>query len=217
MTAGRNAGREVLIDPGLMRGTMTNENPDDIRVLGFDCSSKTVGWGFVIKDAKNVLHLSAYGHIRPLPSKHDLMTRLSDLFDRISDLCRRLNPHVIAVEDIALFMKGGRSTAQTITTLAAFNRVVALAAFRYTGLIEFYSVQSIRKLVRQAAARKKVIGKGEMPAVIATYLDFRFADVKKRGGGRAEQTFDEADGIAAAWAHAYKIAHACDKTNERSV
>jgi Holliday junction resolvasome RuvABC endonuclease subunit len=211
MAAGRNAGREIILDSATVRSAAVSDGggPDAVRVLGFDCSSKTVGWGLVAIDSEGVLHLNAHGHIRPLPSRHDLMTRLSDLFDRVSDLCRRLGPHVVAVEDIALFMKGGGSTARTITTLASFNRIVALAAFRQAGALEFYPVQSIRKLVRQAAGRKKVIGKDEMPAVIATHLDFRFSGVEKRGGGRAEQTFDEADGIAAAWAHAF--AHARDK------
>ena len=207
MVVGRNAGREVLLDPDIIRAAAKSDNPDGMRVLGFDCSSKTVGWGFVVKDAKGILHLMAHGHIRPLSSKSSLMMRLSDLYDKVEDLCRKLDPHVIAVEDIALFMKGGGSTAKTITTLAVFNRIVALAGFRYAGSVEFYPVQSVRKLVRQAASRKKVIGKEEMPFMIRSHLEPRFSYVEKRGGGTAEQTFDEADGIAVAWAHA----HAHDK------
>lgn len=197
MVAGRSAGREIILDPQSVRTAMP------LRVLGFDCSSRTVGWGFVVVDFENAFRLAAQGHIRPLGTKQNLMVRLSDLFDRVSELCRRLDPHAVAIEDIALFMKGGGSTARTITTLAAFNRVVALAAFREVGLVEFYPVQSIRKLVRQAAAEKRTIGKDEMPAVITAHLDSRFTDVKKRDGGRAEQTLDEADGVAAAWAHAF--------------
>ena len=199
MVVSRNAGREVVLER--LEGT---------RVLGFDCSSKTVGWGLVCLDNDSIFHLGAHGHIRPLPSKHDLMMRLSDLYDRVADLCARLDPQVITVEDIALFMKGGGSTAKTITTLAVFNRIVALAGFRHAGAVEFYPVQSVRKLVRQAASRKKVIGKEEMPFMIRSHLEPRFSYVEKRGGGTAEQTFDEADGIAVAWAHAHAL-----KTKEK--
>lgn len=189
----RNAGRECFL-------ASPNKDLSGTRVLGFDCSSKTVGWGLVRRDDGGCLALDAHGHIRPLPSKHDLMLRLSDLYDRVTRLCRRLDPHVIAVEDIALFMKGGGSTAKTITTLAVFNRVVALAAYRHAGVLRFYPVQSVRKLVRQSAGRRRVIGKDEMPSMIRSHLEPRFSDVEKRGGGPAEQTFDEADGVAVAWA-----------------
>ena len=198
MAAGRNAGREIIL------GTPVAEVPDSCKVIGFDCSSKTVGWGLVRFNKHHAI-LTAHGHIRPLPSKHNLMVRLSDLYDRVDELCRRMMPDIAAVEDIALFMKGGGSTAKTITTLAVFNRIVSLAAFRRTGDLRYYPVQSVRKLVRQAALRKKVIGKNEMPAVIRARLEPGFVDVEKRGGGTAEQTFDEADGIAVAWACAYDI------------
>lgn len=193
----RNAGRELSLVP-------PQDNLPGVKVLGFDCSSKTVGWGLVRRD-EGRLTLDAHGHIRPLPSRHPLMLRLSDLYDRVAQLCDRLKPHVIAVEDIALFMKGGGggSTAKTITTLAVFNRVVSLAAYRYTGVLYFYPVQSARKLVKQAAGRRHTISKDEMPAVIRAHLEPRFVDVEKRGGGAAEQTLDEADGIAVAWACAY--------------
>jgi Holliday junction resolvasome RuvABC endonuclease subunit len=185
----RNAGREIVLEqPG----------PEAAGVMGFDCSSKTVGWG-LLRLAGGPF-LAAHGHIRPLDSRHGLMERLTDLYDRVDDLCARHRPLVIAVEDIALFMKGGGSTAGTITALAVFNRVAALAAFRRTGDVRFYPVQTVRKLVRQAIARKRTIGKNEMPDVIRRHLDPRFADVEKRGGGSAVQTLDEADGIAVAWA-----------------
>jgi len=198
MVAGRSAGREIML------GTPMAEVPGSLKVIGFDCSSKTVGWGLV-RFSKEHAILTAHGHIRPLPSGHDLMARLSDLYDKVEDLCRRLDPDMAAVEDIALFMKGGGSTAKTITTLAVFNRTVALAAFRHTGRLRFYPVQSVRRLVKEAAARRKTIGKDEMPAVIRTDLEPGFADVEKRGGGTAEQTFDEADGIAVAWACAHDM------------
>jgi Holliday junction resolvasome RuvABC endonuclease subunit len=195
MASRRNAGRELILVPA-------HADLPGLRVLGFDCSSKTVGWGLVRRKGQR-LALDAHGHIRPLPSAHGLMTRLSRLYDSVAQLCERLSPQLIAVEDIALFMKGGGSTARTITTLAVFNRVVALAAFRHAGRIRFYPVQSVRKLVRQASGLKGTIGKDDMPAVIRAYLEPRFSDVEKRGGGMAEQTLDEADGIAAAWACAH--------------
>ncbi len=179
----RNVGRSVILSETL-----------EPTVLGFDVSSKAVGWGVMTKDK-----LIAYGHIRPLGSKFSIVERLSDLFNSVSELSNKFNPTIVAVEEITLFM-AGKSTAKTITILAAFNRLVAVAAYRVVKNVKFYPVSTIRKVIKNSIGLKYTISKDEMPDIILRYLEKDFSDVIKRGGGRAIQTYDEADGIAVAWA-----------------
>lgn len=167
-------------------------------ILGLDCSSKTIGWGLV---SGPPAVLVAHGHFNPLPSKHHFMVRLNDVFDKISAICDDLKPEAVAVEDIIQHMSGGGSMAQTITILAAFNRVASLAAWRKVGDLTFYPVSTIRKTIREGIGRRAKIGKEEMPLVVRANLCPTFSDVLNRKGETAEATMDEADGIAVAWAH----------------
>jgi len=170
-------------------------------VLGLDCSSKTVGWGFLVRQPPMLV---AHGHFNPLPPKHHFVARLDDMFERITALCLKFRPDSVAVEDIIQHMRrGGGSSAQTITILAAFNRVAALAAWR-SGVKDlfFYPVGTIRKTIRKGIGRKTKIDKEDMPSIIRTNLCVGFSDVISKKGLVSNYTMDEADGIAVGWAHA---------------
>jgi len=94
----------------------------------------------------------------------------------------------------------GISNAQTITILAGFNRVVSLAAFKYTRDVRFYDESEIRRTIKNKHMRKSdKIGKEEMPDVIRKHLDDSFQGPLNTKGAIATETNDEADGIAAAW------------------
>ena len=168
------------------------------KVLGLDCSSSTVGWGLVgVKDNRPVL--LSYGQIKPLKSDHNILIRLKDIFDRIIELCEIVKPTEAAVEDFLLFMQG-KSSATTIVTLASFNRVICMAAL-VSGLgVTLYPVQTIRKLIRIGIKRKETIKKEEMPDLIKEHLSSNFEFTLNRNGVRAEETEDQSDGIAVAWA-----------------
>jgi Holliday junction resolvasome RuvABC endonuclease subunit len=168
------------------------------KVLGLDCSSSTVGWGLVgIKDNKPIL--LSYGQIKPLKSDHDILTRLKDVFDRIIELCEIVKPTEAAVEEFLMFMKA-RSSATTIVTLASFNRVICIAALVSGVGVTLYPVQTIRKLVRVGIKRKEIIKKEEMPDLIREHLSSDFEFILNRNGVRSEETEDQSDGIAVAWA-----------------
>lgn len=172
-------------------------------ILGLDCSSKTVGWGLVhqVVDSKPIL--LAHGHFNPLSSKYSLLARLSNVFDKITEICEEFKPYCIAVEDIIQFMKrGGGSSAQTITILAAFNRVASLAGWRWSENVTYYPVATIRKTIREGIGRKNKIEKEEMPSIIRENLCSHFSDIISKNGKVSEMTMDEADGIAVAWCHA---------------
>jgi Holliday junction resolvasome RuvABC endonuclease subunit len=173
-------------------------------VLGLDCSSSTIGWGLVSIDD---LKLLSYGHIKPLPSKDNiLLKRLDDTYERIQQLCESLNPTIVSVEDIFLFMRN-RSQAQTITILTAFNRVAALAAYRKVGDVRYYSVHEIRKFIKNEHLPKSYkIGKEDMPNLIREHLEVSFkGPLNVRNTELAKEELDEADGISAAWSCAIDI------------
>jgi Holliday junction resolvasome RuvABC endonuclease subunit len=175
--------------------------PQDNCVLGLDCSSATIGWGLVSPDLK----LISYGHIKPLPSKKgELIERLSDTYNRVLELCQNTNPTYIAVEDIKKFM-GRKSTAQTITILAGFNRVISVAAFNYANDLIYYSESTVRKIIRQRYTEKSKLNKDIMSDIIREYLEPTFKGPLNTKGAIAKEVLDEADGIAIAWAHAITL------------
>lgn len=186
----RRRPRERLVETGLQSRLPT--------VLGLDCSTATIGWGLMtIEEHPSLLK---YGHIKPMESKHgSLIERLDNTFDRISALCVSLGPTIVAVEEIKKFMKG-RSSAQTITILAGFNRVVSLAAFKYARDVRFYDESEVRKAIKNKYMdRRDKIGKDNMPDVIRSYLETSFQGPLNTKGEVAVETYDEADGIAVAW------------------
>jgi Holliday junction resolvasome RuvABC endonuclease subunit len=169
-------------------------------ILGLDCSSKTVGWGLL---ACQPTVLVAHGYFNPLPSKHHFMARLDDMFERITTLCNEFRPSSVAIEDIIQHMRGG-SSAQTITVLAAFNRVAALAAWRYgVKNLFFYPVSTIRKTIREGIGRNTKIEKEDMPNIVRVNLCSEFSDIISKKGSVSDFTMDEADGIAVGWCHIF--------------
>lgn len=173
-------------------------------MLGLDCSSSTIGWGlFTLNSGPTLV---AHGHIKPLTSKFDLFERLQDVYERIGELCQEVDPTHIVIEDIVLHMKG-KSSAKTITTLAIFNRVAGLSAYVHTGISpELFAVGTIRKLIRQDHPRvDPKFKKEDIPDIIRTYLEPKFEDIINRNNNVSGETYDEADGIAAAWAYSIQL------------
>jgi Holliday junction resolvasome RuvABC endonuclease subunit len=168
-------------------------------VLGLDCSSKTIGWGLVVSNKEPTL--VAYGHFKPLGPKHPMIVRLDGVYKKIIELCNELKPTCVAVEDIITFMKG-KSTAQTVTVLTAFNRVASLAGYHDSKGVDFYSVHQVRKIIKMMNPDiKNTISKEDMPDIIIKHLEPQFEKMFKKTGDEAEETCDEADGIAVGWAH----------------
>lgn len=185
-----------------MTRAITIRKTNNPKILGLDCSSSTVGWGLIALD--EVPELVAYGHIKPLGPNYVDMERLDDIYCRINELCNELDPSYVAVEDIFLFVKG-QSTARTITILAAFNRVISLATYQKTKNVSFYLVHDIRRIISNQYDIK--IDKEGMPDAINSYLSADFDLMINKKGNIKKETYDEADGIAVAWAHYLCIKH----------
>lgn len=174
----------------------------DYKILGIDCSSATIGWGFIL--VNDTLSLKSYGHICPPDAKFSIFERLNDVFNKIDILCKELNPTHIAIEDILLFMKGN-STARTITILTAFNRVVGLSAYRNNKNILLYSVGTIRKTIKDYYELPSKIEKTQMPDIIRENLEPKFANIINKKNNINKITYDEADGVAVSLCCAIKM------------
>lgn len=174
------------------------------RILGLDCSSSTIGWGLVT--LRNSPVLVAHGHIKPLKSQYNLYVRLQDVHEKVGELCQQIDPTHVVVEDIVFHMQG-RSSAKTITTLAIFNRVAGLSVYMHTGITpELFAVGTIRKLIRgEHTGVNPKFKKEDIPDIIRNHLEPRFANIINRNGNVSDETYDESDGIAAAWAYGIQL------------
>jgi Holliday junction resolvasome RuvABC endonuclease subunit len=176
-----------------------------MNIIGFDVSSTCIGFGVI--DTENI-KLIDYGYIEP-PKNKNILRRLDYVFKEVEMLCKKHNVEHIGVEDILLFFKSGKSQASTIITLAIFNRLVGYSAFSFCKNVVFIPVQTIRKIIRIHIKRKEKITKEEMPDLILNHLekDFKIKTLTKgKNIGKIHKfTYDQADGIAVAWALAIRL------------
>lgn len=175
-------------------------------ILGIDCSSSTIGWAYIgVENGKE--RLLDHGHIKP-PKKDSghLIERLDWVSKETTALCDKLKPDYTIVEEISQFMKG-KTSANTIITLAVFNRAVSLQLYRSTGKVPLFLLPiSIRTRIKRFLGREEVIEKEQIPTILQDYFGksfFKVVGYKQRGKNKGQpivETYDEADAVAAAWA-----------------
>ena len=175
-------------------------------ILGIDCSSSTIGWAYLGVE-KDEIKLLEHGHIKP-PGKdgYSLIKRLDIVMRDIAVLCERLNPDHSIVEEIIQHMEG-KTSANTIIVLAAFNKAVSVQILRSTGKEPLFLLPiSIRTRIKRFLQRAEKIDKEEVPTVLQEYFGksfFKVVGYKQRGKNKGQpivETYDEADAVAAAWA-----------------
>lgn len=175
-------------------------------ILGIDCSSSTIGWAFLgVEDEK--IQIIEHGHIKP-PTRdgYSLVKRLDIVMASIAELCERLRPDYSIVEEIIQHMEG-RTSANTIIVLAAFNKTVSVQILRSTGQEPIFLLPiSIRTRIKKFLQRTEKIDKEEIPNILQEYFGktfFKVVGYKQRGKNKGQpivETYDEADAVAAAWA-----------------
>ena len=171
-----------------------------MRVLGMDISSTCIGWGLLEINGNQISHINS-GTIKP-PKTGNIIERIVETRDKVSDIITKCNPDEIAIEDIVQFMKG-KSTAKTIIILTTFNRMICLLARdRLVKLPNLYSVMSIRHGLK---INKTLPKKEDMPELVSKHLRFKFDYKLDRKGGRKVENYDRADGIAVALYHAFVL------------
>jgi len=175
------------------------------RILGFDVSSSTIGYCVLTVDDNNNIKFVSCAYLKPI-KKGTILERVADTRDKIKKLIETIKPDQIAIEDIIMFIRG-KSTANTIITLATFNRMIGLISLDYLKKCpEMHGVLAIRhglKLTPDFPAKE------EMPEIVATHLKITFPwEYNKKGKVKVE-SYDKADGIAVALFHAYCLTGKC--------
>src|SRR5258708_26919146 len=167
-------------------------------IMGFDVSSSVIGF-YILKVENNNIKLIKVDYVKPI-KKGSIIERLADTRTKIKKIIEDNAPDQICIEEIIQFISGG-STAKTIITLTAFNRMVGLLAYDYLGKSpELFNVMSIRHGIKIGKILPK---KEEMPELVSKHLKIKFDwDLNKKGKPRPEN-FDRADSIAVALYYAF--------------
>ncbi|MCZ2224500.1 MAG: crossover junction endodeoxyribonuclease RuvC [Chitinophagales bacterium] len=168
-----------------------------MRILSFDVSSTTTA--YCLLDTKNPLLVLDYGFIKP-KKNINILEKLRLLELDITNIVNRCSPDEIAIEDIAMFMKG-KSTANTIVTLALFNRVVGLTCHKMGKTPELYSVLKIRHGLK---INKTFPAKEEMPQLLETRFNIKFPYLYNKKGKIKTESYDVADAFSVGFYHALR-------------
>lgn len=167
-------------------------NQEEKIVMGFDVSSSAIGFGVLKITAENEIQFLEMDYFKPQKTS----SILDDLFhtrNEIQKLLQKFSPTHIAIEDCILFMKG-MSSAQTITKLTAFNRMVCLACMDFLNRKpELFSVMTIRHGIKLGKLAPK---KEEVPDLVSAHLMITFPWELNRKGNPKVENFDKADGMA---------------------
>lgn len=170
------------------------------KVLGLDASSTTIGWCVLDVDGNNIKFIKC-GYIKPT-KKGSIVERLVKTRDEVKSLIDTVKPDVIGIEDIIQFMQG-KSTAKTIITLTAFNRMICLLAYDYLSKSpELFNVMSIRHGLKTDSDLPK---KEDMPELVSKHLEITFPYQYNKKENLKEENYDMADGCAVALYYAFLL------------
>lgn len=168
--------------------------------MGLDCSSTTIGISLLEID-NNEIHFKKCFYIKPIKTG-TIVERLIDTRNKIRKIIEDSKPDYIGIEDIISFMKN-KSTAQTIITLTAFNRMICLLAYDYLNKSpELFSVMSIRHGLKLNKVFPK---KEDMPELVAKHLNIKFPYEISKKGKIKEENYDMADGTAVGLYYAFLL------------
>lgn len=171
-----------------------------MKILSLDISSTTVGYAVL-----NVIHkqvkLIEVGFIKP-SKQGSLFDRLASLKKEMLAVIAKYKPDEICIEEIAQFIPR-KSTANTIITLAVFNRMVGLLAYEQLKKApHYFPVMTIRHGLKKTL---KAPDKEQMPALVESYLKIKIPRRIKKTGRVADELYDQADAISVGLYYAYLI------------
>lgn len=164
-------------------------------ILGFDVSSTCIGYCHLeVDEDSNKIRFISCNYIKPI-KKGNIIERLAHTRDKIISILEKVEPDIIAIEDIIQFMSGA-STAKTIITLTSFNRMISLLAYDYlSSSPQMYSVMTIRHGLK---LNKILPKKEDMPELVSKHLGIKFPYEKNKNGKIKSENYDMADGVAVA-------------------
>jgi Holliday junction resolvasome RuvABC endonuclease subunit len=170
------------------------------KILGLDVSSTTIGICVLEIDDKNKINFVKCDYIKP-SKKGSILDRLLDTRIKLQAIIDKEKPDYIGIEDFIVFMK--KSTATTLATLSAFNRMSGLLAFDHLGSHPgMFNVMTIRHGLKLSQALPK---KEDMPELVAKHLGITFPYAKDKKGKIKEESFDMADSVAVALYYAFVL------------
>jgi Holliday junction resolvasome RuvABC endonuclease subunit len=173
--------------------------------MGLDASTSCIGLA-VLDFQDGQISVVTIEYFSP-NKKLDILDKLLQVKNFIIEKLNQYKPDEVALEDIIKFMQG-KSTAQTISSLASLNRTVGLTVLEKTGKKpELFNVLTIRHAIKEGKG-KKIPAKEDVPARLEQILNIKFPYImkKKRNGTMeiAVQSYDLADGLACAYTYVKK-------------
>jgi hypothetical protein len=166
-------------------------------IVGLDISSTTIGYGILSTDGYKIDYIDS-GWIKP-SKKGTIFDRLEDARRKIEIILHKYQPDFIGIEDIVQFMPD-KTSANTVITLAIFNRVLGMLAFDF--LTAKYERPTLPSLFNVLAIRhgikldSNLPNKSNIPELVAKRLGIIFPYDYKKSGEIKTESFDEGDGIA---------------------
>lgn len=173
-----------------------------MRILGWDVSSTTIGYCILEYNerSKNVKFVKC-SYFKPTKTG-SILERLKHTQDKVQAILEEWKPDTVAIEEITKFMPR-MSSAQTIITLATFNRVVGLTCLNY--LKKSPEMQSVMAMRHALKLSKDLPKKEDMPSLVETYLEIKFPYEYKKNGNIKDESYDMADACIVGLYCAYNL------------
>lgn len=171
-----------------------------MKILAFDISSSTIGYAVLTVDLKTKeKKLISVDYFKPI-KEGTILERLENTRNNIKIIIENIKPDHIAIEEIIMYLPK-RSSAQTVITLAVFNRMIGLLALDYLGNNpKMLGVLAIRHGLKLT---KKFPDKSDMPELVAKHLAINFPYEYGKKGKPIIENEDKADAIAVGLFMAY--------------
>jgi len=171
-----------------------------MRVLSFDISSSTIGYGVLEKNKK--IKLIDSGYFKPLKDECSIFKSLSEVRKEVAKLLDKYSPDVVAIEDITKFMPK-KSSANTIIILAVYNRFIGQYCYEYMEKEPvLLPVITIRNTIKIS---NKIPEKEEIPSVLEKRLKIKWKYELNRNENIRSENYDRADGIAVGLAYLMRL------------
>lgn len=181
------------------------------RHLGFDVSSKTIGWSYfeILNDSIDKIK---HGYIKPTHNNEieDLFSLKQTIKKTFSKFSKKtIAPPYIAIEEFPYFITGGKSTARTITKLAIYTRITALSLYEIFDISPiFYPVATIRATIKKIVNNKD-LSKEDIPTAVQSIINrynqkWKFPVILNKKNNISDETYDIADSFAVNFTHIYK-------------
>lgn len=151
-----------------------------VLILGVDPGLNCCGWGVIASEGSRLSHV-AHGVIKP-SSAQQLASRLHDVFEGLSEVLERYQPHEAAVEETFV-----NSNARAALALGQARGVALAAAARRGLVVAEYAPTTIKKAV---------VGSGGADKTQIAFM------VRRLLPAAGEVSADAADALGVALCHA---------------